>query len=148
MGPLVLTPEDRRAAGEMLQLVNASRREQGLRPLLLNERLCQVAKGHANDMRRRGYQAHESPEGVGVDQRVSRAGVSWHAVGENIAGGPTRRQGNVTKTGYPSLAAVHRGLLSSPGHRANILGDYDEMGVGLASNRDGTLIVVEVFIKR
>ena len=148
MGPIALTDEDRRLAQEMLNLINATRRQYNLAHLLLNDRLCQVAKGHASDMKQRGYQAHMTPEGEDVGQRVSNAGVIWRAVAENVAGNPTHREGHTIVTGYPSIKAGHEGLVSSTGHRANILGDYQEVGIGIAPNDDGTLIVVEVFIKR
>jgi len=148
MGPAALTDEDRRLAQEMLNLINATRRQHNVAPLLLNDRLCQVAKGHAYDMKRRGYQSHSTPEGIDVGQRVSSAGVVWRAVGENIAGNPTHRQGQTIISGYRSIQEGHLGLLSSAGHRANILGDYHEVGIGIATNPDETFIIVQVFIKR
>ena len=113
----------------------------------MNYKLCEVAKGHALDMLYRGYMAHETPEGVNVPQRVSEAGINFHAVGENIAGTPTFKENGHSVTGYRSLYAAHCALWGSDGHRANILGDFTEVGVGQAVNPDKTIIVVEVFIR-
>ena len=64
------------------------------------------------------YFSHTGLDGRSVAQRVSAAGYSWRAVGENIAGGPS------------SAAAVMSGWLSSAGHCANIMGiQYQDVAV-------------------
>lgn len=148
MPPLALREDDRRIAKEMTSLINIARQQQGLVPLLLNDRLSQVAKGHADDMLRRAYMSHKTPDGVDVAQRVTRSGVMWCAVAENIAGAPTYYKDGIWVTGYESVSEAHEGLMSSKGHKANILGTFEEVGVGRVNNKDGTLIIVEVFLKR
>jgi uncharacterized protein YkwD len=131
-----LTPDDQKLAKDMLSHINTSRRESGLPALALNDRLCRVAKAHAVDMKLRRYFDHKTPEGTTPAQRVTRAEIHWSGVAENLA------------SSYDSLVTVHRGLMESPGHRANILGDYQEVGIGAATDTDRTLTVVEVFRKR
>ena len=106
---------------EVLALVNAERAKARARPLLLEPRLDAAAERHAEDMLRRGYFAHESPEGKSVRQRAKEAGYTWHAVGENIA------------EGQLSAAQVVEAWMNSPEHRRNILDrDFVHMGLGLA----------------
>jgi uncharacterized protein YkwD len=45
----------------------------------------------------------------------------WHA-GENLAWGTGE---------YGSVRSIFRAWMNSPGHRANILGDYNQIGIGL-----------------
>lgn len=106
---------------EVLALINAERAKVRARPLTLEPRLAVAAQRHADDMLKRGYFAHESPEGKSVRQRAKEAGYTWHAVGENIA------------EGQLSAAQVVEAWMNSPEHRRNILDrDFVHMGLGLA----------------
>jgi uncharacterized protein YkwD len=83
-------------------------------------------------MGRRGYFAHTSPDGVDPFERLSAAGITWGAAGENIA------------HGQPTAAAVMAGWLSSRGHRANLENAaYTHHGVGLVGTH-----WTHVFIRR
>jgi hypothetical protein len=49
----------------------------------------------------------------------------------------------------PSCRSIHDAFMSSPGHRANIVDrDYNEGGVGVAYDEEGTIYVTEVFAGR
>jgi hypothetical protein len=63
------------------------------------------------------------------------AGVAsgWEALAENVGAGP-------------SVDSLHSAFMNSAGHRANILGDYNYVGVGAAS--DGDLLWVTVIFMR
>jgi uncharacterized protein YkwD/uncharacterized membrane protein required for colicin V production len=98
---------DPEAEAAMLRLVNAERRKQGLAPLRMDEKLRQVARAHARDLLARGYFAHDTPEGRSPFDRLRAAGIDFTAAGENIAFAP-------------DVQTAHAGLMSSPGHRANI----------------------------
>lgn len=105
----------------MLARVNAERRQAGRKPLRADPRLDRAAQGHAEDMLRRGYFAHESPEHSTPRDRVKDAGYRPNAVAENLAAGQT------------SVDEVMDGWMKSPGHRTNLLGrDYEDFGLGLA----------------
>lgn len=57
-------------------------------PVTWNARLAIAAQAHAQDMARRNYFAHDSPEGSTLKHRVEAAGyLKWRELGENIAGG-------------------------------------------------------------
>lgn len=110
--------DDRALAQEALELVNRSRADQGLRPLVLKPPLLVAAEQHARDMKRRGYFAHVSPQGSTAFQRYLASGGSrWHEVAENIA--------HCVECSAPMtsdlLNRMHQGWMNSPGHRKNIL---------------------------
>ena len=83
-------------AEEALQRINAARaqaRQCGARvmppapPLRWDPQLYTAAAGHSQDMARRNYLEHQSPEGGELTDRVSASRYRWRSVGENLAGG-------------------------------------------------------------
>ena len=109
---------------------NRERVKVGARPLRANASLMKAAQIHAEDMAKRGYFAHKSPEGVEPWQRADQAGYRYNYIGENIVLG--------AKT---PLAATQL-WMNSPGHKANILeGKFVETGVGIATGKRGTIMV-------
>jgi len=110
-----------------LCLLNRERRARGMRKLRTNKRLGRAAKGHAGDMVRRDYFAHDSLSGQSFTDRIRRTGYMSHArswqVGENIAWGTGER-------GTPH--EIVNVWMNSPGHRANILQRrFREIGIGV-----------------
>jgi uncharacterized protein YkwD len=84
-------------------------------------------------MFKRGYFAHNSPEGENVADRAEKVGVDYQVIGENLAYAPT-------------LALAHNGLMNSPGHRANILSsDYQKIGIGVQDGGVYGLMITQVF---
>lgn len=113
--------------GTIHSLVNQSRASSGLGPLNLNASMSQVALNWANQMAANGVMSH-NPDYAG------QIPGGWSKAAENVA------------QGYPSGAAVHQGWMDSDGHRANILGDYTDIGIAHIS-AGGTTWSVEVFAK-
>jgi len=112
------TPDPTAEAG-MLELVNKERTSRGLPALTMDPALVEVARAHADDMFKRGYFSHDTPEGVDPFQRMEAAGITFGLAGENLALAPT-------------LDIAHNGLMNSPGHRANILKDgFLKVGIGV-----------------
>lgn len=110
---------DRATEDAMLEFVNQERQAQGLVPLQMDENLRQLARAHADDMFKRGYFSHETPEGVNPFQRMEKSNITFGLAGENLALAPT-------------LDIAHRGLMNSPGHRANILRNgFLKVGIGV-----------------
>lgn len=127
-----------RVAADMLKAVNKARAEKGRPPVELHPQLSMAAQAHAEDMLRRVYYDHSSPEGETVGGRVRDAGYRRRrSVGENIAKGL-----------FSSEEVVERWLNSS-GHRRNILREKaTQMGVGVAfgDNANGFEVLwVQVF---
>jgi uncharacterized protein YkwD len=111
---------DEDSEARMLVLVNEARREAGLRALRPDAELRAPARAHAEDMFRRGYFAHLNPEGRSPFDRLRSAGVWFSAAGENLALAP-------------SVEIAHRGLMNSPGHRANLLSpNFGRVGIGVS----------------
>lgn len=97
--------------------------------------LNQAAQAHAETMASTGQFSH-TINNLGPSDRVTAAGYSWRAVGENIA------------YGYSTPAAVMTGWMNSSGHRANILGaNYTELGVGMVKDSKGRAYWVQVFAR-
>ena len=99
-----------------------------------------IARSHSQDMVRRGYFAHESPEGARPGERLTRAGVSYTHVGENL-----HRSLGVDD---PVRTAI-RSWLESQGHRKIMLTDeFYESGVGIATDEEGSLYFTQLFLTR
>ena len=106
---------------EAVAEANRLRREHGVRELVIDEKLSEVAQAHAEDMARRNYFSHETPEGVNPFRRMQKGGVHFVRAAENIAMGPVTAQ------------RVFALWMDSPGHRQNLLSDaYGRQGLGFA----------------
>lgn len=120
---------------QVLERSNRARRRAGRDPLVPSRSLDRAAQRHAEDMLRRGYFDHRSPEDHGPDVRVREVGYVPGALRENIA------------QGQRDAEEVVEGWLRSPGHRENLLApDVSEHGIGVAWGRgdDDSLRVVWV----
>lgn len=116
------------ASGDMAQqveaLVNHHRARLGCPALQWDARAAAAAQAHSEDMARRNYFAHVSPDGRSPVDRLRAQGVAFRAVAENIA------------YGQPTAQAVVQGWLASPGHRQNIENCvYTRDGVGYSNGR-------------
>ncbi len=118
---------------QMIERVSSERKQRGISELVLDEKLTQVGRVHSQDMFERGYFSHYSPEGEDVADRAENLGVDFLVIGENLAYAP-------------SLEVAHKGLMDSPGHRANILSsDFAKIGIGIVESPDYGLMVTQVF---
>lgn len=118
---------------KMLELVNQERAKEGLKALKADPELVPVARGHGSDMLARGYFAHASPEGGDLGDRMRKADLRFQTAGENLAYAQT-------------LPMAHRGLMNSPGHRANILKpQFARVGIGVLDAGSRGLMVTQNF---
>jgi uncharacterized protein YkwD len=115
------------AAAATLCLLNRERSERGLPSLAPDPRLARIAREHSEDMVRRGYFEHTTPEGETVQDRIRASGwppARGASGGENIEWG----RGN-----QATPAAMVAGWMASPGHRADILRPaFTQIGIGIA----------------
>lgn len=125
--PRTRTPE----ACDVFGLVNKARVDEGKARLVYNQALAQAAYDHALDMSEQDYFDHTSKDGRTFSQRAKAAGYDAFPSAENIA------------WGQRNAAEVMDSWMSSSGHRSNILGGSNEIGVGYV---DG--LWVQVFGKR
>jgi len=117
----------------MLELVNQERVASGLKPLASDPELTEVARRHSADMFARSYFAHDTPEGRDPFDRMRAANVRFVTAGENLALAP-------------SLQVAHKGLMNSPGHRANILfPQFGRLGIGILDGGIHGLMISQEF---
>jgi len=110
---------DEKAEQDMFQLVNSERQKVGLTPLVFDDSLRNLALAHADDMFKRGYFSHYTPEGLSPFDRMEKAGIMYQYAGENLALAP-------------DTDLAMQGLMNSPGHRANILSpNFHKIGIGV-----------------
>ena len=69
----------------LVQSTNASRADLGLPSLTVSPLLKRAAQMKANDMAKKGYFAHTSPEGITPWYWIQQAGYAYTAAGENLA---------------------------------------------------------------
>ncbi|MEO7971219.1 MAG: CAP domain-containing protein [bacterium] len=120
---------------------NEARVQNGLQPLAWDPLLCKMARMHSEDMARRGYFAHETPEGLEPKDRGRALGLlHFRVLAENIA----------FNKGFadPGAFAVER-WMTSGGHRANILYiGFQSSAIGSYVAADGSVYVTQVFLTR
>jgi len=131
--PPAPTPPHVAAAQDVLALVNAERRARGLAPMVLDGRLQSIAQSHSVDQAARRTMSHTGGDGSTLRVRMDRSGFPWRSAGENVA------------YGYSTSTAVMNGWMNSSGHRANILGSFTHLGVGLAYSSTGVPYWTQVF---
>jgi len=120
-----------------IDAVNARRESRGLAVLIPDDNLSAVARRHSEDMARRNYFAHESPEGNQVMQRVRATGATYRGLAENIY------RGHGLDDPADAAAAA---WMKSRGHRKNILdGGFSSTGMGIAIDEDGQIYFTQVF---
>jgi uncharacterized protein YkwD len=105
----------------MLCLVNRARSARGLAPLVALEPLAQAADRKSADILRCDEFSHEACAHE-FTYWMTSFGYQGCSAGENIAWGSGR-------LGTPK--AIFKAWMKSPGHRGNILGPYEDTGIGL-----------------
>ncbi len=114
--------------------INNYRASQGLANLTRNSAIDNQARIHSQDMAN-----GKVPFGhTGFSERIQAIGISYSAAGENVA----YNQGYTA----PAKTAV-QGWLKSPGHLANIRGNYNQTGIGVASNSQGEIYFTQIFLR-
>lgn len=109
------------AEAGFVEAINASRATQGLAPLAVNDDLTTVARGWSSQLAVVGSLSHNPSY---TDQYPGE----WRRLAENV--------GTMTWAGADTATLVdrlHRAFMDSAGHRANILGDYNQLGVGVVT---------------
>ncbi|HEX5761980.1 MAG TPA: CAP domain-containing protein [Solirubrobacterales bacterium] len=108
-------------------LVNAARRRAGRAPVVASGKLGRAAGLKSRDILRCDDFDHEAC-GRDFTYWIERVGYLADAcgAGENIALG---------SGSFATARAIFRAWINSPGHRRNILGSFDDLGVGLEIGR-------------
>jgi uncharacterized protein YkwD len=117
-------------ARELYSLVNNERAAHGLGPLNWNDQLGRVAQGWSQHMAAVGSMSHQNLDAV----LRSPAGAGLSALAENVFAGGCGM----------SARQMHQAWMNSPSHRANILGSFSDIGIGVACN-GGALFAAQEF---
>jgi uncharacterized protein YkwD len=120
--------------------VNRVRKAHHLAPLEFSGELLDVARDYSRRMAEEGFFAHNDPDGRTLRERVARANIRWHVIGENLA----------YSNGYINpVAASMSGWMDSPGHRRNILDpEWRQTAIGAWISANGTVFFTEIFLKQ
>ncbi|MGG6293030.1 CAP domain-containing protein [Leptolyngbya sp. AN02str] len=133
---VIEAPELTSLEQQILEQTNAYRQERGLSSLAPSAVITQQARLHSEAMSQQKQLSHD-----GFEQRVAAIAQSirYRRAGENVA----------FNRGYtnPATQAVE-GWINSPGHRANLEGDFDLIGIGVTQASDGSYYFTQVFIKQ
>jgi uncharacterized protein YkwD len=115
----------------LFELTNQARGQNGLGALAYDPAAVSVARSWAAELARSGQLRHNPNLVANVNAFVT---TEWTRVGENV--------------GYAGSAdQVQTAYMNSPGHRANILGDYNRVGIGAVRDGSGRLWTTVVFVK-
>jgi len=109
----------------MLCLVNHARSARGLSPLVEAKPLVKAADHKSRDIIRCNEFSHEAC-GREFTYWMDHFGYEGCSEGENIAWG---------SGGLGTPASIFKAWMRSQGHRENILGPYEDIGIGLQSGK-------------
>ena len=112
---------------DMLDLINSERASQGLTALVPYWDLEDDAAKQTARQVRQGKIFHTSDLGAVVES-------GWSSIGENVGVGP-------------SMSSLHKAFMNSPGHRANILGNYSHIGISAKTDQYGQKYITVIFMK-
>jgi len=114
---------------KLLDLTNQERETVGLGPLVLDDKLNEIAQYHSQQMADENFFGHTDKKGMGPGERAKLHGFAG-PVGENIASNG-------------SVEGAHNGLYWSAAHRSNMLGKtWGRAGFGFAKGADSKNILV------
>jgi hypothetical protein len=112
-------------------LTNQSRSQNGLGALQYDAAASDVARAWAAQMSAAGTLSHNGNLASQISSLVTN---DWSRIGENVGYGQ-------------STTSLENAFMNSPGHRANILGDFNRVGIGSVRDASGTLWLVVDFVK-
>jgi uncharacterized protein YkwD len=114
---------------EFASLVNQERASRGLATLPVSVSIRDVARTWSGTMAGANTLSHNS----NLAGQIGNIDPSWQSLGENVG------------VGY-SVSSLHQALMNSAGHRANILGSWTYVTVGVVTNGD-KIWVTQNFIR-
>jgi uncharacterized protein YkwD len=107
---------------QLFDLVNSERQKAGAPRLEWSSKLAQAALAHSKLLDEHQDLSHQFAGEPPLQERVGATGLRFNSVAENVAEAP-------------DLETAHKGLMNSPGHRANILNpDYNAVGIAIVQH--------------
>ena len=133
---------------KIFEKTNTIRTSRGLSELTQNDDMDQLAQLHSDNMVEHNFYDHVDHQGKSPSQRADDLNFEWRRIAENIAQVPWHE--NVLKCGNTRSAesiseCVVEGWRNSPGHYANMIGEFDQLGVGVAFTNDSIAYFTQVF---
>jgi cysteine-rich secretory family protein len=111
------------STSQLLSDTNVQRSADNEKNLTLNNELSAAAQAKANDMVKRNYWSHNTPDNKTPWSFITAAGYPYQTAGENLA------------YGFTSSNALMNGWMNSAEHRGNILDtSYTNVGFGIAQS--------------
>ncbi|MBZ4669534.1 MAG: copper amine oxidase [Defluviitaleaceae bacterium] len=104
---------------QIFDLANSVRVRNGLKPFVWDDQAAKSSLLHSEDMSKNNFFSHTNLKGQSPFDRMVAQGIKYSLAGENIAAGQT------------NAIYAHEGWMNSEGHRKNILGDFERLGVGV-----------------
>lgn len=121
---------------KLIYRINQERTSRGLKALQHWPKLSDCARGHSHDMA-----VNKVPFGHdGFKDRAEKMKreAPLKSFAENVA---------YSFNMDDPLETACTGWMKSKGHRENILGDYQETGIGIAYSKDGRCYITQLFAK-
>lgn len=106
------------------------------RPLQWDPRLAALARAHSLELEHGSF-SHVSPDGSLPSDRMSRAGIQWLSMGENIAMSQDVARAEASFMSEPGFQQNHRGNILNP--------NFTTVGVGIVNGPDGNLYITQEF---
>ena len=129
----------------MVRQVNAERAKAGLKPLEIDAKLADTARGHSAEMRDLNYFAHQSPTAARrrpADRYQAVFGSAPRLMAENIL----RAWGSGASLREEAVDTWQAAFMNSSGHRSNILyPDVTHIGIGIVTNANGDVWITQMF---
>ena len=118
----------------ILNLINKYRQNNGLKPLMFDSRLQDLARLKANDLENNNYFSHTSPNLGTPFEMLKNNTVKYKIAGENLAGNINEENAVIA-------------WINSPSHRDNILEkDFEYTGISVIQSKTYGKIFVQLFI--
>ncbi len=121
----------------VVEATNQERLALGLTELKNNDLLKKAAQAKAEDMAKKGYFAHVTPDGKSPWYWMDQVGYKYKSAGENLA------------VNFDYSRDVVNAWMNSPTHKANVVkAKYQEIGIGIAEGfyqGRPTVFVVQMF---
>lgn len=135
-------------AQKILEKTNDLRAEKGLAALVQDDEMDILATLHSDNMVKHDFFDHIDHQGKSPSERADDLEYSWSRIAENIAYVPWFA--NIsgcgdTRSAEALATCVVKGWENSPGHYDNIVGDFEELGVGIAFTSDSIAYFTQVF---
>ena len=125
----VMTAAEKRVLDDL----NQERVRNGLSPLEWNDHAAEAARAHAQALFKNGKLSHQFAGEPSLSERIGATGTRFTLAAENVA-----------RTQY--VEDVHLALMTSSGHRANILSPkYNAVGIGVVEEA-GLFYVTQDFL--